>query len=478
MNAMAREFSNDVESLRLPPQSVESEQSVIGGLIMKNEAFADISDWLSEDDFFRHDHRLIYRSIKELLDDSKPVDVITLGEWLEDNGLGTDTGGGSYVIQLASTIPSAANIVAYAEIVKEKSLLRQAVKIGTDLVNSAFATDGSTSREITSETLTQLQEISGGARPNSGPRNLASIGKTWFASLQERYNHGGEPIGLPLPWPDLNSSLSGLQGGLLYVIAARPSMGKSAIAVNILNPLVSRGKHALFFNLEMTGESIYSRSAAAMYEIPLDWFRNPAKDDDQWSKASLAVKDNRERQLTIDDTAGLTIQQIVSRVKRVHMRNKIDLLVIDHLHIIALAGKTRPDIEIGQITLALKKVAKSLNIPVVLLAQLNRGLEARTNKHPAMADLRESGSIEQDADVVMFLYRDDYYAAQEERESAAPGIIEINVAKQRDGSTGTFYKRFVAEFGLVKDTDDRPLKKEIKGRSGLAGRDKASGGDK
>ena len=466
----------EIETDRTPPANLAAEQAVIGGLLLRGEALALVSGWLSGADFFWQKHRLIFDAITALAEVDQPFDAVTLGGWFEERGQQGDIGGASYLIELASTTPSAANIVAYAEIVREKAILRNIIERSTETVNDAFSPKGKASREIATIAAARMLELSGGARPR-GAKSMRDIGKSWYSELQARYEAGGKLLGIPTPWPEYNRLTSGLHEAELIIVAARPSMGKSAMAVNLAVSTTLAGKRAMYFNLETSATSIYSRAMATLKEIPLEWFRNPADESsDYWGKVSAGVDELNRASLVIDDTPGLTGQQIISRAKREHLKQPLNLVVVDHLHLIPLPGKTRETVEIGHITAGLKGLAKSIGCTVVLLSQLNRGLEARTNKRPTLADLRESGNIEQDGDVIVFLYRDDYYAAQEDRESESPGLMEMIIAKQREGRIGKVWTRFQADIGRIDpaDRDDIPAPRPRKSGTKGAGQVKKS----
>ena len=459
MNAVLREDNADhgVEQLRVPPQSVEAEQSVLGGLMIPevgNSAYAKLSDWLSAEDFYRRDHQLIYRAIVELAEKKTPFDAITVGEWFEAQGLGQQVAGGAYLVELASTVPSAANIVAYAEIVRDKAVLRRFIELGTTIVNDGFNPNGRDSRELIAEAAREVAQLAGNPRAG-GVKSMKDIGSRWFDDIQRRYANKGGLSGLPTPWAKFNAMTGGLGPGELVIVAGRPSMGKSAFAINVATANALSGKRVLFFNLEMTDVSIFNRCVASVMDVPLQWLRHP--DDEHpdsevlWSRVTEGVRRMRGTTLAIDDTPGLRREQIIARAKREHMRQPVDLIVVDHLHLMPLPGKTRETVEIGEITRDLKGLGKELGCPVMLLAQLNRSVEAGTNKRPTMRHLRESGNIEQDADLIVFLYRDDYYAEQEERASEYPGFVEIIVAKQREGETGKIWARNRLAFGLIDD---------------------------
>jgi replicative DNA helicase len=455
MSAQFRD--SNVESLRIPPQSTDAEQSVLGGLMLAPAALALISDWLVKEDFYRRDHQMIYQAIVDLAEKKTPFDAVTLGEWFEAQGLSEYVAGGAYLIDLASTTPSAANIVAYAEIVRDKAVLRSFIGIGTEMVNSGFNPSGRDSRDLIAEASRNVAQLAGNPRAG-GVKTMKDVGLRWFAEMQRRYADKGGLLGLPTPWGKFNTMTAGFKPGELIVIAGRPSMGKSAFAVNVATANALSGKRVLFFNLEMTDVSIYNRAIGSIMSVPLQWLRKPTDDHDEsetfWTRVTEGVRLMAGAKLLIDDTPALNREQIIARAKREHMRQPLDMVIVDHLHLMTLAGKTRETVEIGHITRDLKGLSKELNCPVVLLSQLNRGLETRAgSKRPVMADLRESGNIEQDADLIVFLYRDDYYAEKEERASEYPGFIEIIVGKQREGETGKVWARDRLAYGCIDDYD-------------------------
>lgn len=448
------------EQLRMPPQSVQAEQAVLGGLMLMPAALAKISDWLHEDDFYRHDHQLIWRAIYDMATKEQPCDAVTLADWFESQGKSDQVDGGAYLVELQSTTPSAANIVAYAEIVADKSRLRKMIEVGTDMVNSGFQPDGRDTRDIMATVQQQVASLVGNPRIG-GVKTMRDVGRRWFDELQTRYADD-TPRGLQTPWGKFNGMVGGLNPGELIVVAGRPSMGKSAFAVNVATANALRGKRVMFFNLEMTDTSIYNRAIASIMDVPLSWLRRPQDGDvDYWPRVTEGVRLLRDAALLIDDSPALSLDQVVARTKREHMRQPVDLVIVDHLHLMPLPGKTRETVEIGHITGGLKRLGKELGCPVLLLSQLNRGLESRVNKRPNMADLRESGNIEQDADVIVFLYRDDYYAERDERESEAPGLVEIIIAKQREGETGKVWAKSRLAYGAIDDYEgDAPMQRK------------------
>lgn len=485
MSAQPFHVDREVTHLRLPPQSVQSEQSVLGGLMLADDALSKVCDWLEPDDFYRRDHQLIYQAILELAAKSQPFDAVTLGEWFEAQGIGDQVAGGAYLVELASTTPSAANIVAYAEIVRDKSALRRLIEIGTGIVNDGFQPDGRDTREIVSAASRAIAQMDTAAKLG-GPKSMRDVGLRWFEEIQRRYADEGGMVGHPTPWGNFNALTGGLADGDLVIIAGRPGMGKSAFAVNAATSVALRDQSVLFFNLEMTDVSIYNRAVASVMDVPLAWLRRPQDggETDYWPRVTEGVRRMNQAALLVDDSPRLTIEQIVARAKREHMRRPVRMVIIDHMHLIPLPSNSkRNDAALmAEISGQLKGLAKSLNCPVVALAQLNRGVESRANKRPMMSDLRESGAIEQDADLIAFLYRDDYYAEQEGRPSQYPGMVELIVAKQREGRTGKVWLRDGLAYGRLDDFDgDAPMPPSFEPKRRSTGfrsrKDIAAGGD-
>lgn len=467
--------------LRVPPMSVEAEQAVLGGVMLCANAWPDVDNLLVEQDFYRRDHQLIFRAIGELAKKRCPFDAVTLGEWFESMGLAELVAGGAYLIELASTTPSAANVRAYAQIVVDKAKLRQLIDAGTDMVNAAFQPDGRDTAELIGDAQAALIAIADDKSSN-GPRDMKTVGIEWFEALQDRYFNPQRERGIVTPWRTLNALIDSMEPGHLVIGAGRPSMGKSAFAVNLATSCAMRAqpKRVLYFDLESTGRAIYNRAVASMMRVPLKFLRNPkgfeesqrhlrervrtegamwseADTETYWTRVTEGVRRLKASGLMIDDTPGLNIRQICARARRDYLREPFHLLVIDHLHLIPLPGKTRETVEIGHITAALKNLAKELNIVILLLSQLNRSVESRGDKRPTMADLRESGNIEQDADLILLLFRDDYYAGREGRPSKSPDLLEIIVAKQREGEVGSAWARTDLAYGLLDDIDDQGI---------------------
>ncbi len=423
-----------ISELRIPPHAIDAEQAVLGGLMLAPDSLAKIADWLNEGDFYRKDHRLIYRAVTELIKHGSPVDVVTMMDWFDTNGLSDMIGGQAYLIELDAATASAANLVAYAEIVVEKSRLRAAIDAGVTLTEAAWAR-GADSQQIiatAAHSLAQMQasKLRGGLEP-------AIVGmRRMQTELMARYQQGPKLLGQPWPWHELNQTTKGLRDGELYVVGARPNMGKSIFALQAALNVALAGGRVAYFSVEMTADQCMSRAVACVGEIPHDWVENPAQEDIDaefwWSRLNEATNKIISSPLLIDDTPAISIDQLTARARREHMKSPIRLVVVDHMHDMQLDPSREVRHEYGRITQGAKTLAKEFRCPVVLLAQLNRASANRGDKRPTMTDLRESGEIEQKADVILFLHREDYYTPG----THLKGLVEVIVAKGRSIRTG------------------------------------------
>jgi replicative DNA helicase len=447
MSARPESFRTDakIDSLRVPPQSVEAEQAVIGGLMLSPESLDRVGDFLGEDDFYRRDHRLIFRAIRELSEKNKPFDAVTLGEWFEANNLADSIGGTGYLIELASTTPSAANIRAYAEIVREKAVLRQLIEVGTEIVNDGFKPEGRESSEVLAQAEMKVFKIAeSGRRGRADFVPLREAMKEAFQLLQERYENQGSVTGLPTGFHDLDEMTAGLQPSDLIILAARPAMGKTTLALNLAEYAALKTKKAVaVYSMEMSASQLAFRLISSIGRVNATRLRTGQLEDEDWSRVNMAIKMLSEVKIFIDDTPALSPDVLRSKARRIKREHDLGLIVIDYLQLMAVpgTGENRAT-EISEISRSLKALAKELHVPVIALSQLNRGLESRTDKRPVMADLRESGAIEQDADIIMFIYRDEYY----HKDSADKGLAEVIISKQRNGPTGTVKLKFFGEY--------------------------------
>ena len=428
-----------IEQLRIPPQSVEAEQAVLGGLMLAPDALVNVVELLTEADFYRRDHQLIYRAVLELAEKKRPFDAVTLGEWFESNGLAELVAGGAYLIELASTTPSAANIRAYAEIVRDKGVLRQLIDFGTDAVNAGFQPEGRNSEEILGAASAKLAAICDGQRSDGGLVMIGGHLKRTYNAMVERHQGTGAKL-LPMPWPNVRDRLPGLEATDLMVLAGRPGMGKTVGGLELAAATAEAGKHVAVFSLEMLATQLTQRLISRDTGIPYSRMRMQGElTDDEWEAIGHAMRRFKELPLAIDDSSPMTIQRLRARALRMQTKVKgnIGLVVVDYLQLMEGQGgrdERRNDV-VSDISRGLKNLAKELGAPVCALSQLNRKVEERPNKRPVMSDLRESGAIEQDADVIAFLYREDYYNP----ETAAPGVSEFILGKNRHGPVGTAY---------------------------------------
>ena len=435
-----------VDQLRVPPQSVEAEQAVLGGLMLAPEAYDTVADGLNERDFYRRDHQLIFRAIRELAEKSRPFDAVTLGEWFESNGHAELVAGGSYLIELASTTPSAANIKAYAEIVRDKSILRQLIEVGTEIVNDGFQPDGRDSSEILAKAEQEVFAIAeAGSQGRTDFTAMNTALSEAFDVLQKRYEAGGSVTGLPTGYTEFDEMTAGLQPTDLLILAARPAMGKTTLALNMAEHAAIRTKKAVaVFSMEMSASQLALRLISSNGRVNAQRLRSGQLEDEDWSRVTSAIRMLKEAKIFIDDTPGLSPDQLRSKARRLKREHDLGLVVVDYLQLMSVPGYSENRAtEISEISRSLKHLAKELNVPVIALSQLNRSLETRADKRPVMADLRESGAIEQDADVIVFIYRDDYYNKEN---SPDKGLAEVIIGKQRNGPTGSIKLRFFGEY--------------------------------
>jgi replicative DNA helicase len=435
-----------IEALRVPPHSLDAEQAVLGGLMLAPDALDKVADRLSEHDFYRKDHRLIWRAITELANKGMPCDAVTLGDWFEANGLAEMVGGSSYLIELANATPSAANISAYADIVREKSILRQLIDAGTEITEDGYRPEGQSVQEVMEKAEQRVFKIAeSGARGKKDTVTMREAVKDAFRLLSERYENRGQLTGISTGFTDLDELTSGLQPSDLIIVAARPSMGKTAFSVNIAEAAALKAKKAVvIFSMEMSASQLAFRLISSIGRIHQQHLRNGDLAEEDWPRVTNAIAILSEAKIFIDDTPGLSPVELRSRARRIHRENGgLGLIVIDYLQLMQVPGnKENRATEISEISRSLKGLAKELQVPVIALSQLNRSLEQRADKRPMMSDLRESGAIEQDADVIMFIYRDEYY----NKESPDKGLAEIIIGKQRNGPTDTVKLAFLGHY--------------------------------
>ncbi|WOB11217.1 replicative DNA helicase [Piscinibacter gummiphilus] len=437
----------EVERLRVPPHSIEAEQSVLGGLLIDNSAWDRAGDLLNDNDFYRHEHQLIYAAIGGLINNAKPADVITVFEQLQSLGKAEACGGLVYLNALAQSVPSAANLRRYAEIVRERAVLRKLVSASDEIATAAFNPQGRPVPQILDEAESKIFKIGEeGSRSRQGFISMDTLVVQLIDRVNELHENGAEEVtGVRTGFYDMDKMTAGLQPGDLIVLAARPSMGKTAFALNIAeNVAVNEGLPVVVFSMEMGAAQLALRMVGSLGRIDQSHLRTGKLLDDEWGRLSEAVEKLGKAAVFIDEGSALSPSELRARARRqARQCGQLGLIVVDYLQLMSGSGggseENRATV-IGEISRGLKSLAKELKCPVIALSQLNRSVETRTDKRPMMSDLRESGAIEQDADVIMFIYRDDYYLKEQSKE---PGVAEIIIGKQRNGPTGTVKLAFL-----------------------------------
>lgn len=434
-------------AVRTPPQSIEAEQSVLGGLLLDNSAWDRVADRIVSEDFYRHDHRVIFQQIVRLIDLARPADAITVYESLQTAGKAEEAGGLVYLNSLVQNTPSAANIRRYAEIVRERSVLRNLIGVGEAITSSALNPQGREAKQILDEAEARVFEIAeAGAKDRGGFKKLEPLLTAVVERVQELFERGdgNDVTGVPTGFADLDSKTAGFQPGDLIIVAGRPSMGKTAFSLNIGEHVaIDMGMPVAVFSMEMGAEQLAMRMLGSVGRIDAHRLRTGRLIDEDWPKISNAIERMHTAPLYIDETPSLNSLELRARARRLAREyGRLGLIIVDYLQLMSAnsAGENRAT-EISEISRSLKGLAKELKCPVVALSQLNRSLEQRPDKRPVMSDLRESGAIEQDADVILFIYRDEVYNP----ESPDKGIAEIIIGKQRNGPIGRVQLRFGGE---------------------------------
>jgi replicative DNA helicase len=445
MNAPA---DTQLDALRIPPHSIEAEQSVLGGLMLDNAAWDRIADFISAEDFYRYDHRLIFQQIVKLINATRPADVITVYESLASLGKAEEVGGLAYLNALAQNTPSAANIRRYAEIVRDRGVLRQLITVADEISGKAFNPQGQEVKQLLDEAESKIFAIAEeGARGAQGWVSIQPLLTQVVERIDELYNRDNQNdiTGVPTGFVDLDGMTSGLQPGDLIIVAGRPSMGKTAFSLNIgENVAIESGLPVAVFSMEMGGAQLAMRMLGSVGRLDQSRLRVGKLNDEDWPRLTHAIQKMNEAQLYIDETPALSPIELRARARRLSRQcGKLGLIIIDYLQLMSgnSSGENRAT-EISEISRSLKGLAKELNCPVIALSQLNRSLEQRPNKRPVMSDLRESGAIEQDADVIMFIYRDQVYNP----DSPDKGTAEIIIGKQRNGPIGAIRLTFQGQF--------------------------------
>lgn len=436
---------SQLDQLKVPPHSIEAEQAVLGGLMLDPKAWDQIADRIHEEDFYRADHRLIFKVLSNLVERSVPFDVLTMAETLKSMHALENAGGEVYLFELAKNTPSAANIIAYADIVRERSVLRQLVTVSREISELAFNPQGRNSVELLDEAERMIFKIAEQGKRRGGPERISSLLAKAVERIETLFESNDPVSGVATGFIDLDEMTSGLQQGDLVIIAGRPSMGKTAFAMNIAENVAIKGKKpVLVFSMEMPGESLVMRMMSSLGQIDQLKIRTGKISEEDWPRITSAVSILSQTTLYIDDSAALSPSELRARSRRLAREiGQLGLIVIDYLQLMQVPGsKENRATEISEISRSLKALAKELNVPVVALSQLNRSLEQRQDRRPLMSDLRESGSIEQDADVIAFIYRDEVY----NEDSPHKGTAEIIIAKQRNGPIGKKVLTFKGQY--------------------------------
>ena len=445
---VADDYGKDqqVAQLRIPPHSIEAESSVLGGLLLDNLAWDGVSDLLHDGDFYRYEHRLVFSAMASLINASRPADVITVFEHLQSLGKAEEIGGLSYLNSLAQYVPSASNIRRYAEIVRERSVLRKLVTASDEISTSAFNPKGRPVASILDEAEQKIFNIGEeGARTKQGFQSMDTLVVDLLDRVQEMADNPNDVTGVPTGFYDLDRMTAGFQAGDMIVLAARPSMGKTALAINIAEHVaLNEGLPVAVFSMEMGAAQLAVRIVGSIGRIDQGHLRTGKLTDEEWPRLTEAIEKLRTISLHIDESAGLTSSELRANARRLSRQcGKLGLIVVDYLQLMSGSGSDGENraTELGEISRGLKMLARELQCPVIALSQLNRSVEQRPDKRPMMSDLRESGAIEQDADIIMFIYRDEYYTKDACKE---PGVAEVIIAKQRNGPTGVVKLAFLS----------------------------------
>lgn len=442
VGAAVASLRSRTSALKVPPHSLDAEQSVLGGLMLDDDAWFNVAEVIGPKDFYRHSHEIIFEAMEDLAADDQPLDAVTIAERLQSKGLLDKAGGLAYLGELADATPGASNVVAYARIVREYSTLRQLIGAANQIAESAFNPEGQPSDDLLNQAEQAIFAIAEGRLKDGGPERVVPL-LTRTVDRVEKLYATREPItGIATGFDDLDKKTAGLQPSDLIIVAGRPSMGKTSVAMNLVeHALMHSDSSVLVFSMEMPGEQLILRMLSSLGRIDQTRLRSGEMHEDDWPRFTSAVSQLRDKKLYIDDTPALSPNDIRTRARRVAREaGGLDMIMVDYLQLMRGNGKVENrTTEISEISRSLKAIAKEMRCPVVALSQLNRALENRTDRRPVMADLRESGAIEQDADVILFIYRDEVYNP----ESDAKGTAELIIGKQRNGPIGTVRLSFI-----------------------------------
>lgn len=431
--------------LKVPPNSVEAEQSLLGGLMLDAQAWDKVADLIVDSDFYRKDHQLIFASIAALAGEGHPCDVVTVSEYLDNRSELDGSGGLEYLMTLANETPGAANARAYAKILRERSVLRALIAAGNEITGSAYETDGRAATELVDDAERRVFEIAEkGSRGKAGFKPLKQILPATVDRIDLLHQSEGSITGIPTGYAEFDKMTAGLQGGDLIIVAGRPSMGKTTLAINIAeNAAIGARVPTAIFSMEMPSEQLAFRMISSLGRVDQTHLRTGNFPDEDWDRINTAVQLMTDAPIYIDDSPALSPTEVRARARRLKREHGLGLIVLDYLQLMQVHGNTENRAtEISEISRSLKALAKELSVPIIALSQLNRSVEQRTDKRPVMSDLRESGAIEQDADLIIFIYREEVY----NQDTPRKGIADISIAKQRNGPIGDFPLTFVGRF--------------------------------
>ncbi|GEM05185.1 replicative DNA helicase [Halolactibacillus miurensis] len=452
-------MSEEYLDTRTPPHSTEAEQAVIGAVFLEPEAMSTASEFLIPQDFYRPSHQRIFQVMMQLNDRGEPIDLLTVTNALNSSKLLEEVGGVSYLTELADAVPTAANIGYYTKIVEEKSVLRRLIRTATDIVTESFNREDEL-EDVLSEAEKNILDVSNRQNANAF-KNIKDVLIDVYDNIEQLHEKSGDVTGIPTGFKDLDHITSGFQRNDLIIVAARPSVGKTAFALNVAqNVAIKTDENVAIFSLEMGADQLVSRMLCAEGNIDAQRLRTGNLEAEDWTKLTMAMGSLSNAGIFIDDSPGIRVNEIRSKCRRLKQEHGLGMILIDYLQLIQGSGasaKENRQQEVSEISRSLKGLARELEVPVIALSQLSRGVEQRQDKRPMMSDLRESGSIEQDADIVGFLYRDDYY----DKESEKQNIIEIIIAKQRNGPVGTVELAFVKEYNKFVDLDHKYSAQDI-----------------
>ena len=443
--AQSSDNGTDGENLKIPPNSLEAEQSILGGLMLDNTAWDKIADIIVKSDFYRKDHRIIFDGISNLIEASEACDVVTLSEYLENKGELETAGGLEYIASLANETPGAANAISYAKILRERSVLRSLISAGNQISGNAYLNDGREASELVDEAERLVFDIAEkGARGRAGFEHLKDVLPDTIDRIELLSKSESDITGVATGYKEFDKLTAGLQSGDLAIIAGRPSMGKTTLAVNIAeNAAIGAKVPTAIFSMEMPKEQLAFRMISSLGRVDQSHLRTGKFPDEDWSRINTAVQLMSDAPIYIDDTPALSPTEIRARARRLKRESGLGLIVLDYIQLMQVHGTTENRAtEISEISRSLKALAKELSVPIIALSQLNRSVESRTDKKPIMSDLRESGAIEQDADLILFIYRDEVY----NQDTPRKGVADISIAKQRNGPIGDFPLTFVGRY--------------------------------